>query len=207
MARIAVAVGRMRQAAGVRESADKLAGAMTSAMASGDEKAVELFHRSYFDLLYRAARRATGRDESFCLDVVQESLMRILRTVQRVDSEAQLAAWLWLVVRTTAYDLLRSESRRRRREASVAAGAIDIDSRELAAAEEDERLAWLRNQIHQLDAKIILAIDLRYRRGWSLGRVAQALGVSIGTVDGRLRRALAKLRRAGIDAGVEEDDD
>src|SRR5690349_21207024 len=90
--------------------------ALTSAMAAGDGVAIEAFYRAHFNRLYREARRSTGRDESFCLDVVQESVLRIVRTVRRVESEPQLVAWLKLVVRTTAYDLLRAEMRRRRRE-------------------------------------------------------------------------------------------
>src|SRR5689334_17106086 len=85
------------------DEADQLAAAMTSAMAAGDGGAVESFYRRYFDRLYAEARRATRRDESFCLDVVQEAVLRIVRTVRGARSEIQLVAWLRLVVRTTAY--------------------------------------------------------------------------------------------------------
>jgi len=93
---------------------------LTGAMAAGDEQAVEEFYRAYFPWLYQKARRATGRDEAFCLDVVQESVLRILRCVRPVEAEGPFRAWLRLVVQSTAYDLLKSESRRARREAIVA---------------------------------------------------------------------------------------
>ena len=92
---------------------------LTAAMAAGDAAAVEAFYRRYFDWMYAHAIRITGRDESFCLDVVQESVLRVIRSVRRVRCREELAAWLRLVVQTTAYDLLRSESRRQRREAAV----------------------------------------------------------------------------------------
>ena len=92
----------------------------TTALAAGDPAAVEAFYRRYFDMLYSQARRATGRDEAFCLDVVQESVLRVIRSVRAAHSEAQFNAWLNLVVRTAAYDLLRGESRRRKRERVMA---------------------------------------------------------------------------------------
>ena len=90
---------------------DQQTAELTAGMASGDRSAVETFYRRYFDLLYAEARRATRRDEAFCLDVVQEGVLRIIRSVRRVASEAQLATWLRLVIRTTAFDMLRNEAR------------------------------------------------------------------------------------------------
>jgi len=177
------------------DQADQLAAAMTSAMAAGDGGAVEAFYRRYFDRLYAEARRATRRDESFCLDVVQESVLRIVRTVRGARSEVQLVAWLRLVVRTTAYDLMRSERRRQRREALAAIGPAD-EAPDEPRAEDEEQLAWLRVQLDRLDPEIAKLIDLRYRRRWTLQRIARQFGLSIGTVDGRLRRALRRLRES-----------
>jgi RNA polymerase sigma factor (sigma-70 family) len=185
---------------GVGEQPEPSTAAVTSAMAAGDENAVETFYRRYFDRLYAMARRASGRDEAFCLDVVQESVLRVLRTVKAVDSEAKLVAWLKLVVRTTAYDLLKSESRRRRREALVAVGPGDVSE---TIEPDEDRLTWLRNHIERMDGDVARAMDLRYARGWGLARIARALGISIGTVDGRLRRAIGKLRSAARE--VEDD--
>ena len=83
---------------------------LTAALAAGDEDAVETFYNSYFDWLYAQARRATRRDESFCLDVVQDAMLRIIRTVRAVRDEPQFRAWLRLVVQTTAWDRLRSDA-------------------------------------------------------------------------------------------------
>src|SRR3954464_2660020 len=52
---------------------------LTASLAAGDRAAVEAFYRRYFELLFRAARRAAGRDEAFCLDVVQEAVLRVIR--------------------------------------------------------------------------------------------------------------------------------
>ena len=166
---------------------------LTAALAAGDPAAVEAFYRRYFDALYTQARRATGRDEAFCLDVVQESVLRVIRSVRAAHTEAQFRAWLKLVVQTTAYDLLRGESRRQKRELAMATvpAAVEADG----ASTDEERMQWLRAQIGAMDEQIVRMIEMRFERQWTLGRIAEALGLTIGTIDGRLRRALADLRR------------
>jgi RNA polymerase sigma factor (sigma-70 family) len=168
----------------VSQSIDKL----TAAMAAGDYRAVEIFYRQYFDWLLAQSRWASGRDESFCLDVVQESVLRVIRTVRQIETEGQFRAWLQLVVRTTALDLLRSERRRQKREAAYAGrstGEIETP---------DEFQPWLAEQLMKFDPMIVKAIEMKYRHGWTLSRVASSLGLSIGSIDGRIRRAIVELR-------------
>jgi len=159
---------------------------LTRSMAAGDRRAVEAFYRRYFDFLFAQARRATGRDEAFCLDVVQDAVLRIIRTVRPVNSEAQFAAWLRLVVRTTAYDLLKAERRRQSREVIAVNGPPDCG--------DQDRLEQLRAEIARLDPELIRIIELRYESRWTLGRIGALLGLSVGAVDSRLRRALGRLR-------------
>src|SRR5438874_1612657 len=112
-------------------------------MAAGDEDAIESFYRRYFDWLYAQARRTTRRDESFCLDVVQDAVLRIVRTIRAVKTENQFRAWLRLVVQTTALDRLRAERRRRSHEFSVVlAGSqqqVESDDRDAAS-----QLEWIK---------------------------------------------------------------
>jgi len=64
---------------------------LSSAMAAGDSRAVDAFYRQYFDWMYAQARRVTRRDESFCLDVVQDAVLRVMRTVRAVDCESRVS--------------------------------------------------------------------------------------------------------------------
>ena len=166
---------------------------LTAAMVAGNARATEAFYRQYFELMYLHACNITRRDESFCLDVVQDAVLRVIRTIRPTSCEAQLAAWLRLVTQTAAYDLLKSESRRRKRETRVALAVGSSGSTAEALTDED-RIAWLREEITSLDPQIARMIELRYEKQWTLARIAESLGLSIGTVDGRLRRALGTLR-------------
>ena len=173
---------------------------LTAAMVAGDERAVGTFYRRYFDWLYHQARCATGRDESFCLDVVQEAMLRVIRAIRAVDTEPALLAWLKLVVQTTAYNLLRHEKRRRLREMRVLASAVDPGGHDDDDRPDDEQIRWLRREIARLDPELVRLIELRYERRWTLQRIGASLGLSTGAVDGRLRRMLRGLRhRAELD--------
>ena len=166
---------------------------LTAAMAAGDENAVESFYRQYFDWLYAQARRVTGRDEAFCLDVVQDAVLRVIRTVRGVGSHAQFRAWLRLVIRTTALDLFRAEKRREKREAFV----VELQSCDdfPYGLFDDEQHEWVRKQVEKFDPELVQMIELRFEQHWTLARIGELLGLSTGTIDGRLRRAIEELRQ------------
>ena len=181
---------------------------LTAAMSRGDRTAVGAFYERYFDLLLRLARSATagrrGADEHLCLDVVHDVVLKVVRTIRPViGGEGQLVAWLQLVVRSVAYDLLRREQRRSARErppreyspapAGGPAAREDAHSHP-TGAELAEQLAWLRDELRRLDPRIVELIELRYTQRWTLAAIGARLGVSAGTVDGRLRRALVRVR-------------
>lgn len=169
---------------------------LTAALAAGNENAVETFYRQYFLYLYAQAMRASGRDEAFCLDVVQEAVLRIIRTVRPVRSEQQFRAWLRLVVRTTALDQLRSESRRVRREKLVTVPQVGSEAEETF---DDSQVQWLKAQLARFDPELVRMIELRYEQQWTLVRIAKTLGLSIGTIDGRLRRAIRELKLRALE--------
>ncbi len=173
---------------------------LSTAMSAGDRNAVETFYRRYFDWLHAQARRMSRRDDAFCLDIVQEAILRIVRTIRPVKTERQLRAWLRLVVQTTALDLLRSEKRRQEREL-VVAGRGEF----CPEPSDHEQHEWLKAQIARFDPQIVRMIELRYEQRWTLGRISKSLGLSIGTIDGRLRRAIQQLRDRAIEDFDESD--
>lgn len=163
---------------------------LTRAVASGDTEAFAQLYRSHFDAMLRDARRFTGRDENYCLDIVQEAMMKVIRCIKPIDTEASLRAWLRCVVKSCAYDSLRRDARRMAHENGHAPAVSHTDANELT-----ERLAWLREHLQALDAETRHLVLLRHRMGWTLQRIAASLGLSTGAVDGRLSRAMRKLQR------------
>ncbi len=167
---------------------------LTARIARGDREAFTEFYHRWFDRLYAEARRITNRDESFCLDVVQDAMIRVIRSLRPVETERQLTAWLKTVVRAAAYDRLRGVLRRQQREASRhSADAVDYDDDGACEALRD-RLRWLRRELASMDGSNARLLVMRYRLGWTLERIGAVLGIAAGAVDGRIRRAVAGLK-------------
>lgn len=174
--------------------ADARARRLTAAMARGDRAALGEFYELRFDWAFTLARSLTARDESFCLDVVQDAMLRIVRSVRPMRSERDLDRWLNRVVHTAALDLLRRESRRVAREARRA------DHRQESVAlraEIADRIEWVRARLAELPSADRWLVWLRLGRGVTLEEAGRAAGVTGDAAHGRIRRSIARLRAAG----------
>ena len=65
---------------------------LTRAIAAGDSRALEALYRSHFDLLHAFIRRTTRRDESFCLDIIHDTMLRVIRSIPVLESGEALDA-------------------------------------------------------------------------------------------------------------------
>lgn len=169
---------------------------LTTAIASGDSEAFGRFYQDWFDFAYAQARRATRRDEATCLDIVQDAMMKVIRSIRPFEEEARFRPWLRAVINSCAYDRLRAEARRRDRE-------LKADKQPTAshqANDLDERLTWLRSELANMDGMGLELLTMRHRFGWTLARIGAAVGLSPGAVDGRIARTMAELRRRGRQA-------
>lgn len=169
---------------------------MTAALARGDAAVFDLFYRTWFPKLLGLARRATGRDEAFALDVVQDAFVRIIRSPRVCPTDGELAAWLRACILSAAVDRLRAEARRNARERAEARGDPAVAPAETTEA--SERLAWLSGRLAELPATDRDLVRLRFDVQRSLAEIASASGdrSTWGSVQGRLRRTLDRLRTA-----------
>ncbi len=163
---------------------------LTAAIASGDTEGFAQFFGLWFEWMRREAARATGRDEAFCLDVVQDSMMRVIRSMKPMPTDDDLRRWLGVVVRSCAYDRLRREARARDRQRRAAPGPTPEHDPEL-----DGRIHWLEHQLQSMGSFNTELLLMRYRFGWTLQQIANTVGLKPGAVDGRLRRLIGVLRR------------
>ena len=166
---------------------------LTRKVAANDWEAITLFYRKYFDAMYQTAQCLTGRDEATCLDIVQDAMLKAIRSMREFENQDQLASWTRTVVRSVAYDLLRRESRQsaRDRQAGQSASDHDVDWH----VERQARLRWIEEQTAAMDPQQQKMFHLRYRLGWKLKRIADHFGLKSGAVDGRIRRMVNRLKR------------
>ncbi|MBL1216547.1 MAG: sigma-70 family RNA polymerase sigma factor [Planctomycetes bacterium] len=174
----------------------------TAAIASGDTDAFARFYNAWFEPMYAEAKRSTKCDESMCLDIVQDAMVRAIHRMVAFQDETELRAWLRVLVRCSAIDRIRAEQRRRARERTFES----TSSRDRPSgrpqpdepADLQERLAWLRAELGSMDSKGARLLTMRYKLGWTLDRISRATGLTPSAVDGRIRRVVADLRgRAG----------
>lgn len=157
-----------------------------AAIARGDRAAIERFYNASFTVALAVARHATGRDEAFCLDVVHDAMIRLLRGVKPTLSDEQLDVYMKRCVVTAALDRLRCERRRTRRERS-----LDAPARE--AGHEPDALQSLRDALAQLDELDRSLLASRFAYEATLEDAGRTHGMSGAAAHGRIRRSLARL--------------
>jgi RNA polymerase sigma-70 factor, ECF subfamily len=175
---------------------------LTAGIARGDRAALDEFYRAWFGWSYTMARTLTRRDEAFCLDVVQEAMLRVVRSVRPMRTRHDLERWMTRVLHTTALDLLRGESRREARERRAVAGAM-VAAAPDAAAVLAEQIRWVRARLAELPAAEGWLVWLRLGRGRTLDQAGEAAGISGDAAHGRVRRVTARIRGVAREGGHE----
>lgn len=182
--------------------ADARAVRQSRAIATGDRAAFGDFYDQWFDRVFGQARSLCGRDESFCLDVVQETMLRVVRSLRPVRSASQLESWLMTVTRSAAIDALRREARSLRSSAVPQSQHRDdrtqVDPNQ--HADTAERIAWIHERLESLDAQDRELLASRILRGSTLARAGDEHAMTHDAVHGRLRRILQRLAAAAKEA-------
>ncbi|HLU46755.1 MAG TPA: sigma-70 family RNA polymerase sigma factor [Planctomycetota bacterium] len=170
---------------------------LTRGVARGDAEAITRFYEAWFERSVAIVRALTGRDESFALDVVQEALLRAIRTMRAIEREEELRKLIVSILRTTAIDFLRRELRRSKaemRRVDVRRGTEATDKE--SAQELEERLRWLDARVAELSDDDRMLLLSRYGDDRTLREAGAALGLSPSATSRRLSALIAKLKRS-----------
>ena len=163
-----------------------------------DRRAFEELYRRYATAAYGLALRVTGQD-SLAQDVVHDAFLAMWRAPEAYDpARGTFRAFFLSLVHHRAVDVVRREERLRRR-----ASRVNPDS-EVGedVADDVVRDAWLavrrrqvRDALHQLPPEQRQVLELAYFGGYTQARIAEELGVPLGTVKTRTFAAMRKLQR------------
>lgn len=158
-------------------------------LSRSDPDAIETFYSRSFTTALAVARRASRRDESFCLDAVHEAMLRLLKGVAPTLSDEQLDLYLKRCVITSCIDALRAERRRARRD------RVHSEAHSPAPPPaHDDHINELRKALRALDHLDQDLIASRFARDHTLDRAGEPHGLTGAAAHGRVRRALARLR-------------
>jgi RNA polymerase sigma-70 factor, ECF subfamily len=171
---------------------------------AGEPRAFEVIFDRHSGPAFSLAYRMSGR-QTLAEDIVQEAFLSIWRTGARYDrARGSVRSWVLSAVHSRAVDSFRRESAKTRRDVHDEQLADRIPARELTDAEfergDDAR--QVRTALQQLPDDQRQVIELAYFGGFSHTQIAEVLGLPTGTVKGRMRLGLAKLR--GALAGMTE---
>jgi RNA polymerase sigma-70 factor (ECF subfamily) len=165
---------------------------LLEAVAEGNQDAMAAVFDRYSRIVYCIALRVL-REPGLAEDVMQEVLLMVWKRPQSfVAQRGNLAAWLSVVTRNRAIDVLRKRSPMQ---------PIDEmplpDPRNMTVASEQ---GWLLDKVRSvlvsLPAEQQTPLELAYFQGLSHTEIAQKTGSPLGTVKTRIRAGLTTIRRA-----------
>lgn len=156
------------------------------------------------------------RDENDAREISQEAFLRVYRGLDRFEGGSSFFTWLYRIVTNLSIDLMRRPGRRDaelvedRKLYEITDGAIapfvshidgDDPVRVVRRREIAERLQQALDALPSYHLGVIL---MREVEGMSYEEMAQAMGVSKGTIMSRLFHARQKLQKALKDCYDEE---
>jgi RNA polymerase sigma-70 factor, ECF subfamily len=164
----------------------------------GDAKAFEVVFDRHADAAFSLAYRMCGR-QSMAEDVVQEAFVSLWRSGARYDrTRGSVRTWILGVVHNRAIDLFRREVVRAGRDVNADDAVERMPAPEDVALDAERRQDALqvRSALQELPADQRQVIELAYFGGFSHTQIAEMLELPAGTVKGRMRLGLTKLRLA-----------
>jgi RNA polymerase sigma-70 factor, ECF subfamily len=169
-------------------------------VAADDDVAIAALYREYHRPLLALVLRATGGDRQWAEDVVQETMIRAWRSIDRLEPEGgTLLPWLATVARRIVID-----DRRRKGARPAETGEAGLEALPGVGDGLDDVLRTIvvteaLRELSPAHREILRETILRDR---SVNQAAEALGIPVGTVKSRVYYAVRALRVVLEEKGV-----
>jgi len=162
----------------------------------GDPRAFELLYDRHGGAAFSLSYRMVG-DRVTAEDVAQEAFLSIWRSRMRYDaSRGSVRTWVLGIVHNRAIDALRRGALhdRRKEKLDVVEERHEAKERTDVEAARREEARSVRSALDTLPTDQRRTIELAYFGGFSHSQIAELLDEPIGTIKGRMRLGLDKLR-------------
>ena len=164
----------------------------------GDARAFETVFDRHGGAAFSVAYRMCGR-RALAEDVVQEAFLSLWRSGARYDrARGSVRSWILRAVHNRAIDAFRREAATVGRDVPDEGITGSLPARERTELEVERRddARLVRDALEELPADQRKVIELAYLGGLTHVQIAEALQLPAGTVKGRMRLGLSKLRVA-----------
>ncbi len=179
----------------LRELADE---DLMEMVAEGEARAFEVIFDRHGSAAFSLAYRMCGR-RTMAEDVVQEAFLSLWRSGGRYDrGRGSVRTWVLGVVHNRAIDAFRRGQVRESLNISDDGLADQLpatDQTDTEVAQRDEA-ARVRSVLGELPAEQRQVIELAYFGGFTHTEISEMLSLPAGTVKGRMRLGLSKMRIA-----------
>ena len=147
--------------------------------------------RAAFSLAYRMMGERQAAE-----DLVQDALLKVWRSAGSYRSErGSVRTWLLSIVHNRGIDQLRSLGSRRRTQEKVEASAPKSQPSEaFAESWRNAQREQVRQALRTLPQEQLKILELAYFSGYTHVEIAELLDLPLGTVKGRMRLGLKKMR-------------
>jgi RNA polymerase sigma-70 factor (ECF subfamily) len=164
----------------------------------GEVRAFEVIFDRHAAVAFSLAYRMCGR-RTMAEDIVQEAFLSLWRTGARYDrGRGSVRSWVLSAVHNRAVDAFRREAVKDHRVVSDERIAERLAAPELTESEVERRddAREVRRALAELPTEQRQVIELAYFGGFTHSQIAEMLRLPAGTVKGRMRLGLAKMRAA-----------
>src|SRR5688572_2638526 len=169
-------------------------------LSGGDREAFDELYRRYSPTAYGIAYRLTGQ-QLLAQDVVHDAFLALWRAPEAFDAtRGAFRSFFLALVHHRAVDTIRREERiRARQDRAANLEAAEGEDPSERVVDEDfvaRRRQEVRESLADLSAEQRQVLEMAYFEGMTQVRIAEKLGIPLGTVKTRTFAALHKLRRA-----------
>ena len=166
---------------------------------NGEPKAFATLYDRHSQAAYCLAYRMMGEKQA-AEDLAQEAFIKVWRRAGSYRAQkASVRTWILSIVHNRGIDQLRSHASRRRTQEKIEASAASSQPSEaFAETWRNTQAEQVREALSTLPKEQLKILELAYFSGYTHVQIAELVGLPLGTVKGRMRLGLQKMRGLAV---------
>ena len=168
---------------------------LISLVEAGDADAFATLYDRHSQAAFSLAYRMMGERQA-AEDLAQDAFLKVWRGASSYRAErGSVRTWILSIVHNRGVDKLRSQASRRKTQERVEASAPRSQPSEaFAETWRNSQRDQVREALNTLPAEQLKILELAYFSGYTHVEISELLGLPLGTVKGRMRLGLKKIR-------------